>query len=712
MMQVIKRNGAKTAFDEDKIIQAINKANNDINENLDQAGSEIASEIHILAEKSDGLSVYEIQGLVENKLMAKGYPQTSKNYTLYRLRKDMDRLGLPDIEGEVSKLIAKDPSVVHENANKDSNVFNTYRDLTAGSVAKAIGSKTWPEAVWQAHVNGDIHLHDSDFFPYSPMTNCNVTNYQDMLHNGFELNGTHMGTPGSIGVATRHLAMIIQSIASVQYGGQTIADADVLLAPFAEKNYQKHQAELAAHITDVETLEMVAFELTRKDIYKAMEGLEYDINSLSSSSGQTPFVSLGFGRGTNRFEREIQQAILKVRLHGLGESDDPNKNKTAIFPKLLFVIKDGVNLKPDDPNYDVKHLALECTAKRIYPDYLFEEKIIDITGSFKFPMGCRSFLQGWVDPETGEYLNEGRANAGVQTVNLPRIALESAGDFEKFWEIFDERLDLLHEAAAFRINFLRENLKSSMAPILFEQGALTRTQAGENAFDKAFGNRRGTISLGYIGLHEVATIMYGTTEWHQIDGAKDFTVEILQRMKDKADQWGEAEGVHYSNYGTPSESLTDKFCRLDRAKFGDIEGVTDKEYYTNSFHFTTEQDITPFEKIDFEAAYPKLTSGGFISYVEAPSLVHNLKGMEAIIDYAYDKLGYLGVNSPIDKCFECGFNGDFKATEQGFECPSCGNSNPATSQVVKRLCGYLGEPNSRPIVRGRKKEIESRVKHM
>lgn len=592
---------------------------------------------------------------------------------------------VPDYASEIGKLINKDPSVVNENANKDSNVFNTMRDLTAGSVAKAISSKVWPDELWEAHVNGDIHLHDSDFFPYLPMTNCSLTNYEDMLHNGFELNGTKMTEASTIGVATTHITMIVQSVAGLQYGGQTINNIDTLLAPFAKKNYDKHKKQLSKYILNEDELDKEAFELTKDDIYKAMESLEYNVNSLVSSSGQTPFLSVGFGLGTGRFEREIQKAILQVRIEGL---DSENGKKTAIFPKLLFMLKEGTNLKQSDPNYDIKQLAMECTAKRIYPDYLNFDELVRITGNAKSPMGCRSFLQKYVD-KNGVEVNDGRGNIGVQTVNLPRIALESEGDFDKFWDVLDERLELIHKSAQFRIQYLKDNLSAKNAPTLYKNGALVRLQDDDDIYEETFGNKRGTISIGYIGLHEVATIMYGK-DWQDNKDAKAFTVDILKHMKKLADKWGNEEGIHYSNYATPSESLTSKFCRLDRERFGDIDGITDKEYYTNSFHYTTEKEISPFDKIDFESEYLELSSGGFITYVEAPSLKDNIQAMESIIDYGYNKVGYLGINSPIDKCFECGFEGDFKSTEHGFECPSCGNRDSDTSQVVKRLCGLTG----------------------
>ena len=433
--------------------------------------------------------------------------------------------------------------------------------------------------------------------------------------------------------------------------------------------------------------------------------MEYEINTLFTSNGQTPFTSLGFGLGTSWFAREIQKAILQIRLKGLGSEE-----RTAIFPKLIFTLKRGLNLEEGTPNYDIKQLALRCATKRMYPDIVSYDKIIELTGSFKAPMGCRSFLQGWQD-DKGHEVNSGRMNLGVVTLNLPRIALESQGDIERFWDIFKERLAIAKDALVYRIGRVKEASPLN-APILYQYGAFGKRLAKDDQVNQVFTNRRATISLGYIGLYEVATVFYGPN-WESNPAAKDLTLDVIRQLKEACSAWSEEYDYHFSVYSTPSESLTDRFCRLDTEKFGLIADITDKEYYTNSFHYDIRKNPTPFEKLDFEKDYPAAgASGGFIHYCEYPVLQQNPKALEAVWDYAYDRVGYLGTNTPIDKCYLCQFEGDFEPTERGFKCPNCGNTDPKTADVVKRTCGYLGNPQARPMVKGRHKEISARVKHM
>lgn len=608
------------------------------------------------------------------------------------------------IGASVRRILERDASVVHENANKDSRVFNTIRDLTAGSAARAIGLEMLPPSVVAAHVSGDIHVHDLDYSPYSPMTNCCLIDFQGMLAGGFRLGNAEVESPKSIQTAAAQITQIIASVASSQYGGCTADRIDELLAPYAELNLAKHRAEASRWIADPQAQQACAWERTAKDIFDACQSLEYEVNTLFSSNGQTPFVTFGFGHGTSRIEREIQKCMLRVRIQGLGKN-----HITAIFPKLVFTLKRGLNLEAGDPNYDVKHLAVECATKRMYPDVVSYDKIVEITGSFKAPMGCRSFLQSWQD-EHGTSVNSGRMNLGVVTLNLPRIAIESRGDFGEFWRLFNARLDVAHEALAFRIRRCCEATPEN-APILYQYGAFgKRLEPGESV-DQLFNQHRATVSLGYIGLYEVATEFYGPA-WEHNPEAKEFTVEIVRRLAAATDRWGAAEGYHYSVYSTPSESLTDRFCRLDIQRFGRIPDITDKEYYTNSFHYDVRKNPSPFQKLDFESVYPPFASGGFIHYCEYPVLRQNPKALEAVWDFAYDRVGYLGTNTPIDHCFECDFSGDFTPTEEGFVCPQCGNDDPATCDVVKRTCGYLGNPQARPMAHGRHKEISARVKHM
>lgn len=709
-MTVIKRDGREVPFDEQKINAALIKAEKKIHGSLSPITYEKIQSIAELVIKeiknrfANNVKIYEIQNIVEHILLEKNEYALAEEYIHYRTKRDFARSKATDINFSIEKLINKDQSVANENANKDSNVFNTQRDLTAGIVGKSIGLKLLPPHIANAHQKGDIHYHDLDYHPYTPMTNCCLIDFKGMLNNGFKIGNAEVESPKSIQTATAQISQIIANVASSQYGGCSADRTDELLAPFAQLNYKKHLIDAKEWIDTPERQEAYAKAKTKKDIFDAMQSLEYEINTLFTSNGQTPFTSLGFGLGKNWFEREIQKAILQIRINGLG-----SEKRTAIFPKLIFTLKDGINLKPTDPNYDIKQLALECATKRMYPDILNYDKIVELTGSFKVPMGCRSFLQGWKD-ENGEEVNVGRMNLGVVTLNLPRIALEADGDQEKFWQLLSDRLSIMKDALVYRVERCKEAIPAN-APILYMYGAFGKRLSRTDAVDELFKNRRATVSLGYIGLYEVAASFFGGA-WENNAEAKDFTLDIVKKLKANADAWGNEYGYHFSVYSTPSESLTDRFCRLDTEKFGIVENITDKEYYTNSFHYDVRKNPTPFEKLEFEKDYPKYCSGGFIHYCEYPVLQQNPKALEAVWDFAYDKVGYLGTNTPIDHCYQCGFEGDFQPTERGFECPECGNHDPKTCDVVKRTCGYLGNPQARPMVHGRHKEISSRVKHM
>ncbi|MGI0200007.1 anaerobic ribonucleoside-triphosphate reductase [Streptococcus pneumoniae] len=706
---VEKRDGRRVVFDVDKIDKALHKAADKVmdvtplvEKRLNALTERIVTEIHSRFPK--GVKIYEIQNIVEHELLEAKEYALAEEYITYRTQRDFERSKATDINFSIHKLLNKDQAVVNENANKDSDVFNTQRDLTAGIVGKSIGLQILPKHVANAHQKGDIHYHDLDYSPYTPMTNCCLIDFKGMLENGFKIGNAEVESPKSIQTATAQISQIIANVASSQYGGCSADRIDEVLAPYAEKNYQKHLKDAEEWVLP-EKREDYAWKKTQKDIYDAMQSLEYEINTLFTSNGQTPFTSLGFGLGTNRFEREIQKAILNIRIKGLG-----SEHRTAIFPKLIFTLKRGLNLEEGSPNYDIKQLALECATKRMYPDVLSYDKIVDLTGSFKVPMGCRSFLQGWKD-ENGVEVNSGRMNLGVVTVNLPRIALESEGDMNKFWEIFNERMNIAEDALVYRVERTKEATPAN-APILYQYGAFGHRLGKEESVDQLFKNRRATVSLGYIGLYEVATVFFGNS-WEHNPEAKEFTLDIIRDMKRRVEEWSDQYGYHFSIYSTPSESLTDRFCRLDKEKFGSIPDITDKEYYTNSFHYDVRKNPTPFEKLDFEKVYPEAgASGGFIHYCEYPVLQQNPKALEAVWDYAYDRVGYLGTNTPIDRCYKCDFEGDFEPTERGFACPNCGNSDPKTVDVVKRTCGYLGNPQARPMVNGRHKEIAARVKHM
>ena len=630
------------------------------------------------------------------------------------LLSNVDRL-----ETAIEQLRAQDSAVIHENANKDATVFNTQRDLTAGAVAKTYAlTRLLPPRVAEAHERGDIHFHDLDYSPYSPMTNCCLIDIDVMLRQGFRIGNANVESPRSINTATAQIAQIIANVASSQYGGCSVDRIDEVLAPYAQLNYRKHLAEATLWVEPARQEDYARIK-TGKDIYDAMQSLEYEVNTLYSSNGQTPFVTLGFGLGTGRWEREVQRAILQVRLAGIGKD-----GYTAIFPKLVFGLRRGINLEKGDPNYDLKQLALECSVKRMYPDVLSYDKIVELTGSYKVPMGCRSFLQSWQD-EAGQEVSAGRMNLGVVTLNLPRIALETTpqarvgasalseqerqGALTDFWNLLEDRLETARQALFYRAERCTQALPEN-APILYQYGAFGRRVEKGESVTPFFTGYRATISLGYIGLYEVGTVFFGP-DWEANPAAKAFTLEVLARLKQKAAEWSEHTGFWFSVYSTPSASLTDRFARLDSDRFGPVEHITDKGYYTNSFHLDVRKKVSPFEKLDFEKDYPAYASGGFIHYCEYPPLTHNPQALEAVWDYAYDRVGYLGTNTPIDACFECGFGGEFEPTADGFTCPQCGNANPETCDVVKRTCGYLGNPVKRPMVAGRHREIVARVKH-
>ncbi|WP_302118487.1 anaerobic ribonucleoside-triphosphate reductase [uncultured Limosilactobacillus sp.] len=650
------------------------------------------------------VSTEKIADLFVEGLINADHEELAKIYRDYRKHDEEAFAEATNPQNKLEQLFDRNSRVVHENANKDSHVFNTQRDLEAGVVSRALGLRMLPGIVAKAHLRGDIHWHDLDYSPVTPETNCCLIDFDEMFKHGFKIGNAWVSSPRSIQTATAQMSQIIANVASLQYGGCSANRIDQLLEPYAKLNYEKHMKDAEKWIVP-EKREAFAREKTKKDIYDAMQALEYEINTLYSSQGQTPFTTINFGLGTSWISREIQKAILRIRIKGLGK-----EHRTAIFPKLIFTVKRGLNLNPEDPNYDIKQLALECSTKRMYPDLLMYDKIKELTGSFKTPMGCRSFLQGWTDPETGKEVNSGRMNLGVVTVNLPRIALEAHGDKQLFWEIFQEKMNICKIALDYRIKRTKE-AKPENAPLLYMYGAFGKRLKKTDSVDEVFKNSRATVSLGYIGLYEVCTTFYGSN-WEHNKEAHDFAVAITKAMYDLCAQWEAEEGYHFSLYSTPAESLTDTFCQDDLKKFGRIEDVTDKEYYTNSFHYDVRKHPTPFEKLTFEEDFPKYAAGGFIHYCEYPNLRQNPKALEAVWDWAYDHVGYLGTNTSIDQCFKCGFKGEFEATARGFKCPQCGNHDPATCDVVKRTCGYLGNPQQRPMVHGRHEEIIHRVKHM
>ncbi|MEC4565524.1 anaerobic ribonucleoside-triphosphate reductase [Paenibacillus sp. CMAA1739] len=724
--QVTKRDGSVVAFNQQKIIEAIFKAMNRTKKGIDKQLAAIATkEVVEMFNNASSVDIEVIQDAVVDVLMQSERKDVAKEYIGYREVRNLKRRERSSLDKKVSGLLdMSNEEVLKENSNKDGQTIPTQRDLLAGIIAKDYAQAYMiPKRVVEAHNRGDLHFHDQDYSPYFPMTNCMLIDLKGMLENGFKLGNAQIETPKSITTAAAVTAQIIAQVASHIYGGNTINEIDKILAPYVRASFIKHfitgmkwfEGNPNDHILESQvypensilktrfTKEYnYAIQMTEKETLDAFQSLEYEINTLVSANGQTPFSTFGFGRGTSWEERQIQIAILKNRIRGLGK-----EGSTPIFPKLIFALEEGVNLKPQDPNYDIKQLAIKCSTLRMYPDILSVPKVKEVAGSFKFPMSCRSFLSKYI--ENNEELHDGRFNMGVVTLNLPRIAIRAKNSETEFYNLLDDELEICKEALMFRINRLK-GVKAKVAPILYMEGAAGVRLKPEDTIDHLLENDRASISLGYIGLHETILALF---EKHIFDDSfmRQKGLNIVKYLSDKANKWKNETGYGFSLYSTPAESLCYRFCELDKNKYGLIKGVTDKGYYTNSFHLDVNKKVTPFEKIEFEKDYPQYASGGFISYCEFDSLVKNPKALEAVWDFAYERVPYFGTNTPVDKCYECGYEGEFRATNQGFKCPNCNNNDPKTSSVIRRCCGYLSEPSQRPFNKGKQKEVVSRVKH-
>ena len=705
-MKVEKRDGKNVDFDKEKIRNAVYKAGG----TMTDADAAIMLVQYNQIRDGSAMKIARIQELVEESLM-KTNPAVARAYIEYRHDRDIAREQKSKLFKDISGMVnLSNKEITNENANKDARVFPTQRDLLAGIVAKHFArNHILPKHIVEAHDSGDIHYHDLDYSPFTPYTNCCLVDLKGMLENGFKMGNADIEPPKSIGVATALMAQITAQIASHQYGGTTFANVDKVLAPYVEMTYNKHFKDAVWY--GVPKSKQYAMEKTEKDVFDAFQSYEYEVNTLHTANGQTPFVTITFGMGTGWRERMIQKAILKNRIRGLGK-----KGITPVFPKLVMFMEKGINLNPEDRNYDIKKLALECSSKRMYPDIISAANNRRITGSSipVSPMGCRSFLSVWND-EHGNEILDGRNNLGVVTINLPRIAIEAEAQEDEdahdaFWRILDERLELCFEALMTRIDSLR-GVKASVAPILYTEGAFGVRLKPDDEILELFKNGRSSISLGYIGLHE--TLMLFGSGQHPFDriGSQNIGRLILEYLRAATEAWKKKTGFGFSLYSTPAESLCHRFCKLDYEKFGSIKGITDKGWYTNSFHLDVDRKVTPFEKIDYEADYHYIATAGHISYVEFPDMKNNLEALEKVWDYAMDKLDYFGTNLPVDKCFECGSDDEFKPTEDGFHCTHCGNHDPEKMSVTRRTCGYLGAPAVRGFNEGKNKEMMHRTKH-
>lgn len=702
---VIKRDGSRVPFNRDRIQAAVESAADRTNNDIAIYALNVALAVELQLKDYDEVHIADIQTLVENELMQGPYKGLARSYIEYRHDRDVTREKQSALTKEIEGLIEEsNADLLNENANKDGKVIPTQRDLLAGIVAKHYAkTRILPRDIVQAHESGDIHYHDLDYAPFFPMFNCMLIDLKGMLTHGFKMGNAEIETPKSISTATAVTAQIIAQVASHIYGDTTINRIDEILEPYVYSSYDKHLS--VALEWDIPDPQAFARARTEKECYDAFQSLEYEVNTLHTANGQTPFVTFGFGLGTSWASRLIQESILKNRIAGLGKN-----RKTAVFPKLVFAIRDGLNHKPEDDNYDIKQLALECATKRMYPDILNYDKVVEVTGSFKTPMGCRSFLSTY--EENGELIHDGRNNLGVVSINLPRIALKAGGERQRFYQLLDESLKLARWALETRISRL-EKVKARVAPILYMEGACGVRLKADDSIAPIFKYGRASISLGYIGVHETINALFGQGH-HMYDDEtlRAEGVNIIRHLKEAVNQWAKETGYAFSLYGTPSENLCNRFCRIDAKEFGVIAGVTDKGYYTNSFHLDVEKKVNPYDKIDFEMPYPAISNGGFICYGEFPNMQRNIEALENVWDYSYSRVPYYGTNTPIDECYECGYTGEFECTSKGFTYPKCGNHDSSKVSVTRRVCGYLGSPDARPFNFGKQEEVKRRVKHL
>lgn len=715
-MKVIKRTGECVDFDKNKIIVAIEKAMHSSSGVYEAGQAErIASEIEDFARViKEPMTIHGIEEQVYYKLLQYNNPATAKAYESYRSVQAFKRQ-INTIDDEIVGILNRsNTSVMDENSNKDAKIVSTQRDLIAGEVSKDIARRIiMPTDIVMAHDSGAIHFHDMDYI-IQPMFNCCLINLKDMLTNGTVINGKKIDSPKSFQVACTVTTQIIAQVASGQYGGQSINGIDTILAPFVRKSFNKYlsavteeQREIYGMEPDLEKAEEIAWKRTKKEVKDGIQTMQYQINTLMTTNGQAPFVTL-FMHFMPGFEYEkeaalIQEEILNQRLEGI--KNEADVYVTPAFPKLIYVL-DEHNVHEDSKYYYLTKLAAKCTAKRMYPDYISAKKMRELyEGNVFSPMGCRSFLAPWKN-EDGEYVFDGRFNMGVVSLNLPQIGILSGRDEEKFWEILEKRLDLVKKALMFRYELL-QNVTSDVSPIHWQYGAIARLKKGEKV-TKLLQNGYATISMGYIGLYEATKLVTGKS--HTDPEAKEFALKVMQRLRKACDDWKAETHLGFALYGTPAESLTNRFCQIDRRRFGEIKDITDKGYYTNSYHVDVRENISVFDKFDFESEFQKLSTGGMISYAEIPNMTNNIEAVASLVKYIYDHIAYAEFNTKSDYCHECGFDGEIKLNDNNeWECPNCHNHDKSKLTVIRRTCGYLGENFWNE---GRTKEIGARVLHI
>ena len=723
-MKIIKRNGAEVPFDITKIITAVTKASDSVGgqarlsrEQITQIAAAVTDQCQQL---SRAVSVEEVQDLVENQLMDIQAHDVARHYITYRYVQSLKRQTNTTDERILSLIECQNEEVKQENANKNPTVNSVQRDYMAGEISKDLTARLLldPEIV-KAHQEGLIHFHDSDYFAQH-MHNCDLVNLEDMLQNGTVISGTYIEKPHSFSTACNIATQIIAQVASNQYGGQSISLTH--LAPFVDVSRKKIAAEVELEMegldVSAERKKEIVERRLRNEIIRGVQTIQYQVVTLMTTNGQAPFITvfMYLGEARNPQEKADLAIIIEetIRQRYQGVKNEAGVWITPAFPKLIYVLEED-NIRPGTPYYYLTELAAKCTAKRMVPDYISEKKMLELKvdkngeGHCYTCMGCRSFLTPYVDPETGKPKYYGRFNQGVVTINLVDVALSSGGNFEKFWKIFDERLDLCHRALQARHKRLL-GTPSDAAPILWQYGALARLKKGEK-IDKLLFGGYSTISLGYAGLYECVKYMTGKS--HTDAGAKPFALSVMQHMNDKCNAWKKAENMDYSLYGTPLESTTYKFAKCLQKRFGIVKGITDKNYITNSYHVHVSEPIDAFTKLKFEADFQRLSPGGAISYVEVPNMQDNLEAVMSVLQFIYDNIMYAELNTKSDYCQVCGYDGEIKIVEDDgklvWECPKCGNRDQNKLNVARRTCGYIGTQFWN---QGRTQEIKDRVLHL
>ena len=725
-MKIIKRNGSEAVFDISKIMMAVSRANEVVqaNQKLSKAQiNAIAAQVEeVCSTRPHAMNVEEIQDLVENQIMEQQAFEVARKYITYRYIRTLKRSSNTTDDKILSLIECNNEDVKQENSNKNPTVNSVQRDYMAGEVSKDLTTRLLlPQEVVEAHEAGIIHFHDSDYFAQH-MHNCDLVNLEDMLQNGTVISGTGIDKPHSFSTACNIATQIIAQVASSQYGGQSISLTH--LAPFVDvsrrkirQSVEEEMRGLGISATQEQITEMVNKRL-KEEISRGVQTIQYQVVTLMTTNGQAPFVTvfMYLNEARNRQEKEDLAMIIEETLlqRYQGVKNEEGVWVTPAFPKLIYVLEED-NLTEGTPYFYLTKLAAKCTAKRMVPDYISEKIMMESKvdkngeGHCYTCMGCRSFLTPYVDPETGKAKYYGRFNQGVVTINLVDLALSSEGDFDKFWKLFDERLELCHEALLCRHNRLKGTL-SDAAPILWQHGALARLEKGE-VIDKLLYGGYSTISLGYAGLYECCKYMTGKS--HTDPSVTPFAMQVMQYMNDACAKWKEEHNIDFSLYGTPLESTTYKFSKCLQKRFGMIEGITDKGYITNSYHVHVSEEIDAFTKLQFESQFQKLSPGGAISYVEVPDMQDNLEAVISVLQFIYDNIMYAELNTKSDYCQECGYDGEIRIVEEDgklvWECPNCKNRDQNKMNVARRTCGYIGTQYWN---QGRTEEIRDRVLHL